>query len=1233
MAGSAGTLTMTGGLLELSSMGWLEDTSTFVGNFAFNGGTLKTTDSSESITLGSAAVLAGALSNPNSAQARTLDLGGDLAYSGVLAGTGAFTKAGPGDLTLSAAGTVARFHVIDGGRIVSGIDNALNFNSTLTVNESGIFDMAGFDQTLYGVNGTGQILIKSGSLVVGASNGSSLFSGSFSGSGALTKVGNGNFTLTGNSTFTGTTAVTGGSLTIDADSALGTAPAGMTAGHLVLQNSTLITTNSFSLNSNRGISLEGAGGTISPQAGTTLTYGGITDGSGVLVKRGGGTLRLTGNNSHTGGTLIFDGTLLGDTNSLQGSIVNNATLVFDQSSTGVYSAELSGSGSLTKSGAGNLTLTGTNSYSGGTTVAEGTLTGDASSLQGAIVNNTSVVFEQAGVGTYGGGLSGPGSLSKSGPGELILSGANSHTGGTFVSAGTLTVASATNLGNTSGAVSVAAGATLATGNSFASNHSITVNGGSLSNSGDLLVGASAAGSLSLVSGSTASAQNFNVAFNGGSSGDVEIRSGSAVTVGNATTVGWHPSSQGNVLITGANSILSNTGVYYLGWQGDGSTTIADGGELMSTGVRIADAPGSSGILNINTDGTLETAGLSAGSGSATVNFAGGTLRATGSFSSHVPLILSNTSTFDSNGEAVTLSNQISGDGALNKLGSGALTLSGDNTYTGGTTVSDGSVLGDASSLQGDIVNNALLTFEQSAEGTYGNVVSGSGALAKQGEGSLTLTNANLYTGGTTVHTGTLRLGAGGASGSVPGDIINHATLAFHRSDDYTFPGVISGSGAVIHDGSVLRFSAAQSYEGPTQINTGVLVLPFQIDQGLSSLTEVAIGAGAILDISNSSLTVAGLSGGGSVYSFRDSNPSAGHLTINTPTGPSQVFSGVLGSTFPDFAISKTGQGTLTLTGANTYTGATTVNQGRLEFANGLTTAGAGILVTQNGTLAAGQTIARNLQNDANVVAMGESPLSLTGELTGTGQFSGDFLFAGTTRPGNSPGLMTIDGDLEFAANHVFEAEISGFTRGSGYDAVDISGSLHLDGTLRLVLADGLSLTKGNLFNLFAASSYTGEITTLDVSEATLPENLRWDASELNTTGTLKVRGRNFAEWAADFSVAANPNADPLGEGVPLLLKYALGLDPTIRATPGELPDFAHWTDGGQDHLAVSFDPDQGVEGVSIIAEISGDLVNWSEDDVVSVENFTGEELFRDVHPIGEHERRFIRLRFTLEETP
>ena len=121
-------------------------------------------------------------------------------------------------------------------------------------------------------------------------------------------------------------------------------------------------------------------------------------GSGSLTKLNTGTLVLTGANSYSGGSTVIGGILQGTTISLQGNIVNNANVTFDQSTAGTYAGVMSGTGSLTKSGTGTVILSGANSYTGGTTVDGGTLQGTASSIQGDISNNANVTFDQATAG-------------------------------------------------------------------------------------------------------------------------------------------------------------------------------------------------------------------------------------------------------------------------------------------------------------------------------------------------------------------------------------------------------------------------------------------------------------------------------------------------------------------------------------------------------------------------------------------------------------------------------------------------------------------------------------------------------------------------------------------------------------------------------------------------------------------------------------------------------------------
>ncbi|SFS58167.1 autotransporter-associated beta strand repeat-containing protein, partial [Sulfitobacter marinus] len=165
-----------------------------------------------------------------------------------------------------------------------------------------------------------------------------------------------------------------------------------------------------------------------------------------------------------------------------------------------YGGDISGTGSLTKSGAGTLTLTGASSHTGGTTISAGTLQigngGTSGSLSGDVTNNSALAFNRSDALTYGGDISGTGSLTKSGTGTLTLTGTSSHTGGTTISAGTLVVNGSTG--------------------------AITLNGGTLGGSGTV-------GTVAVNSGGTFAPGNSigtiaagNTVFNAGSSYAVEV---------------------------------------------------------------------------------------------------------------------------------------------------------------------------------------------------------------------------------------------------------------------------------------------------------------------------------------------------------------------------------------------------------------------------------------------------------------------------------------------------------------------------------------------------------------------------------------------------------------------------------------------------------------------------------------------------------------------------------------
>lgn len=448
-----------------------------------------------------------------------------------------------------------------------------------------------------------------------------------------------------------------------------------------------------------------------------------------------------------------------------------------------------------------------------------------------------------------------------------------------------------------------------------------------------------------------------------------------------------------------------------------SLTITNDGSVYRPGsLELGAGAGSSGQLSILNGGRLslqdDASGdaLRIGFGTGTFSIDGGTLKHVGTpsttFTTSVPIAISGNTTFDTAGREMRVHGLISGTGALEVTGGGELTLTADNTYSGGTTLSGG----------------------------------------------------------------TLRLGNGGASGSIVGDITNNGWgVIFDRSGDYTFNGVVNGTGRFYNEGNILRLTAAQTYTGDTELKSGFLVLPTGVDQGLSAATRILMSTGATLDLSNRKLTVAGLSGGGEVYSF---GGSAGELTINTAAGPSQEFYGSLGGAFPNFAIVKSGDGTLILSGANTYTGATTVEAGTLLI-HGSTASASAIIVNEGGSLG------------------------------GTGTIGGTVTVAGSLTPGQSPGTLDFQNNLTLESTANTEIEITGtgagefdVLNGNGTNTLSLAGVLTLDNTSYIP-------NVGETISVFTNwNNIIGTFTSINGTD--LGDGLMWDTSDLYTAGILTV---------------------------------------------------------------------------------------------------------------------------------
>jgi autotransporter-associated beta strand protein len=404
-------------------------------------------------------------------------------------------------------------------------------------------------------------------------------------------------------------------------------------------------------------------------------------------------------------------------------------------------------------------------------------------------------------------------------------------------------------------------------------------------------------------------------------------------------------------------------------------------------------------------------------------------------------------------DMLTFSGNISGSGQLAKTGNGTLTLTGNNIYTGGTVINGGTLqIGDggtSGSVQGNIFNYSILSFNRSDTLTFGGVISGTGQLIKLGPGTLILTGSNAHTGNTTISGGTLQIGNGGTSGSVQGNILNNSTLTFNRSNMLTFSGVISGTGQLIKLGAgTLILTGSNTYTGGTTISDGIL----QIGNGGTSGSV----QGNILN--NSTLT------------FNRS----GNVT----------FSGVISGTGQ---LIKLGPGTLILTGANTYTGGTTINGGTLLLN------GAGTIGTGNLTMAGGTLDVTGITVPTFTLASGTT-LSGVGTINATGK---TVQVDGILSPGNSPGTLTINGDLTLSPTAVSNFEINGTTSGL-FDRIVGVNSMTFGGTLNLTT--GYAAALGDSVQLFSANTYSGTFSS--ITGTNLGGGLSWIFDAANGTITV-----------------------------------------------------------------------------------------------------------------------------------
>ncbi|MBC8742909.1 autotransporter outer membrane beta-barrel domain-containing protein [Paraburkholderia sp. UCT31] len=275
--------------------------------------------------------------------------------------------------------------------VASGVSLGTPANSGLTFN-GGILQ----------VTGTGYIAIEPTRGITWAANGGGFdvadganvftVSQNLDNGGQLTKLGLGTLVLTGSNTYVGDTLLGEGTISVGNGSALGNA----SQSTLRMANGTTLSFTNGNFTVANNIAITGTGN-FTPPSGTVQTLSGtISDGTsaGTLAMQAPGTLVLAADNSYSGGTTISAGTLQvgdgGSTGSVgSGAILDNGALVFHRSDTVLVPGAITGRGNLTQDGVdgGTIVLTGGNTYTGGTTISAGTLQLGNGGTSGGIVGN------------------------------------------------------------------------------------------------------------------------------------------------------------------------------------------------------------------------------------------------------------------------------------------------------------------------------------------------------------------------------------------------------------------------------------------------------------------------------------------------------------------------------------------------------------------------------------------------------------------------------------------------------------------------------------------------------------------------------------------------------------------------------------------------------------------------------------------------------------------------------
>ncbi|OXJ22576.1 hypothetical protein CFB82_40080, partial [Burkholderia sp. HI2714] len=634
------------------------------------------------------------------------------------------------------------------------------------------------------------------------------------------------------------------------------------------------------------------------------------------------------------------------------------------------------------------------------------------------------------------------------------------------------------------------------------------------------------------------------AGNASLTGSYNVAGGLVFNVTGTALVSGAISGSGGLTQAGAGTTILAANNTYSGLTAinAGTLQVGNGGTTGSLGTG---AVTDSANLVFNVSGTTTVSGLISGTGSLTQAGTGTAILASNNTYSGVTTISAGTlqvgnggaagklgtGTVTDNGALVfnvsspaTVGTLITGTGSLTQMGSGALILTSNNTYSGGTTINAGTTLqvgngGATGNLgTGAVTDNGNLTFNTTGTTTITPVISGTGNLSQVGTGTTVLTGNNTYGGSTTISAGTLQVGNGGTTGSLgtAATVTDNANLTYNLGGTTTINSVIAGTGNLTKAGAgTVILAANNTYGGTTTISAGTL----QVGNGG---TTGSLGAGNVVD--NAALA----------------------FNLGSPTTIANVISG-------GGSLTQAGAGTVVLTGNNTYSGGTAINAGTtLQVGNGSTTGNLGSgAVTDNGNLIVNTTgtttITPVIGGSGNLSQVGTGTTVLTANNTYAGSTT---ISAGTLQIGNggatgslgTAATVTDNANLTFNLNAVttVNATIAGTGNltqaGSGTTVLAANntysgttnvtaGTLQVgNGTTAGSLGTGNITDNANLtFNLSGNTTIAGALSGTGKLQNAFLGTVQTLSNVAGFTGTYGVLADENSASTATFNVPTNSN--------------------------------------------------------------------------------------------------------------